>query len=169
MVPFIHVRVVFVLITRGSFIFYSAVGILGSTVMPHSLFLGSTLATQDREPPEQVSHSRSLSQQLSTVSSLSTIHFAQINNEATKTPEHTITRKLTIRRFWKRFRYIHRSIWLLTTSIFKTPPDSTMDGAIRHHEDRENNSVEFVRRHLYHGIVDMVSSLLGFAVVINSL
>ena len=37
------------------------------------------------------------------------------------------------------------------------------------HAGWENNSHSFVRAHLYHGIVDIVLSLLGFAVVINSL
>lgn len=140
-------------------------------MMPHSLFLGSTLATQDREPSEQVSRSLSPSQRLSTVSSLSTVLSAQITNEAIKTPEPMTTCKPSISRLWKRFCYILRIIRLLTTRMFRTPPESThaMDSTIRHHKDRENNSVEFVRRHLYHGIVDIVSSLLGFAVVINSL
>ena len=33
---------------------FTAVGILGATVMPHALFLGSYLATQDRIGPELV-------------------------------------------------------------------------------------------------------------------
>ncbi|KAG2155702.1 smf Mn2+ and Fe2+ transporter [Suillus clintonianus] len=37
------------------------------------------------------------------------------------------------------------------------------------HEGRENNALEFVQSHLYHGMVDVVSSLLGFAVIINAL
>lgn len=32
-----------------------------------------------------------------------------------------------------------------------------------------NNSLDFVRAHLTHGIVDVVMSLMGFAVVINAL
>ncbi|ETW87567.1 Mn2+ and Fe2+ transporter of the NRAMP family [Heterobasidion irregulare TC 32-1] len=62
---------------------YTAVGILGATVMPHAIFLGSFLATQDRVRPD-------------------------------------------------------------------------------------NNSLEFIQAHLGHGIVDMVMSLLGVAVPINS-
>jgi metal iron transporter len=37
------------------------------------------------------------------------------------------------------------------------------------HEHRENNALEFVQSHLHHGIVDVVGSLLGFAVIINAL
>ncbi|KAG1779518.1 kinase-like domain-containing protein [Suillus placidus] len=33
----------------------------------------------------------------------------------------------------------------------------------------ENNALEFVQFHMYHGMVDVVSSLLGFAVIINAL
>ena len=37
------------------------------------------------------------------------------------------------------------------------------------HDDRENNSYRFVRSHIYHGVVDIILSLLGVAVVINSM
>lgn len=37
------------------------------------------------------------------------------------------------------------------------------------HSERSNNSLQFIRAHLWHGIVDMVISLLGLAVVINAL
>ncbi|ESK86095.1 transporter protein smf2 [Moniliophthora roreri MCA 2997] len=76
---------------------YTSVGILGATVMPHSLFLGSALATQDRI----------------------------------------------------------------------TPPSEYATNA-KSHSERNNNSLAFVKGHLYHGIVDVALSLLGFAVVINS-
>ena len=35
--------------------------------------------------------------------------------------------------------------------------------------ERQNNSFEFVRAHIYYGMFDMVGSLFGFAVMINSL
>ncbi|KAF8971905.1 natural resistance-associated macrophage protein-domain-containing protein [Flammula alnicola] len=76
---------------------YTSVGIIGATVMPHSLFLGSALATQDR------------------------------------------------------------------------PPASAYSTAATRHSERQNNSFEFIRAHIYHGTVDVVGSLLGFAVMINSL
>ncbi|KAJ7922848.1 putative transporter of the NRAMP family, partial [Mycena leptocephala] len=88
---------------------YTSVGILGATVMPHSLFLGSALATQDRLtteiPPEAV----------------------------------------------------------------KLEPLKVADSRETTHADRENNSLAFIRAHLNHGIIDVVGSLLGFAVLINSL
>ena len=40
---------------------FTAVGILGATVMPHALFLGSYLATQDRIGPEPVLPSTAMS------------------------------------------------------------------------------------------------------------
>lgn len=36
------------------------------------------------------------------------------------------------------------------------------------HGERDNNAIAFIRAHLKHGIWDIVMSLLGFAVVINS-
>ncbi|THU85442.1 putative transporter of the NRAMP family [Dendrothele bispora CBS 962.96] len=76
---------------------YTSVGILGATVMPHSIFLGSALATQDR---------------------------------------------------------------------VSLPNVAVVD---ENRSERENNTAEHIKKHLYHGIIDMAVSLLGFAVVINSL
>ncbi|KAJ7847759.1 natural resistance-associated macrophage protein-domain-containing protein [Mycena olivaceomarginata] len=122
-------------------LFLKAVGILGATVMPHSLFLGSALATQDRlaieaplivvklEPPSDAS-----------------------DEEATS---KTLTRVNRLIEFF--------------VSLFRTPPPSQSSTLVKRHSDRENNSLAFIRAHLNHGIVDIVGSLLGFAVLINSL
>ena len=48
-------------------------------------------------------------------------------------------------------------------------PVSDPPNGPRSHAERENRPYAFVRAHLYHGIVDMVVSLLGLAVVINSM
>jgi hypothetical protein len=37
------------------------------------------------------------------------------------------------------------------------------------HAEHDNNPYAFVRAHIYHGTIDMILSLLGLAVVINSL
>lgn len=42
-------------------------------------------------------------------------------------------------------------------------------GSEKTHFSWVNNSLDFVRAHLTHGIVDVVMSLMGFAVVINAL
>ncbi|KAJ7840176.1 natural resistance-associated macrophage protein-domain-containing protein [Mycena olivaceomarginata] len=121
-------------------LFLKAVGILGATVMPHSLFLGSALATQDRlaiaappiavklEPPSDAS------------------------DEATS---KTLTRPNRLIEFF--------------VSLFRTPPPSQSSTQVKRHSDQENNSLAFIQAHLNHGIVDIVGSLLGFAVLINSL
>ncbi|KDQ31564.1 hypothetical protein PLEOSDRAFT_24093 [Pleurotus ostreatus PC15] len=80
---------------------YTSVGIIGATVMPHSLFLGSALATQDR--------------------------------------------------------------------ISALPPTQPEEKLVKTHADRLNRPLPFVTAHLKHGIFDIVASLLGFAVLINSL
>ncbi|EEB92628.1 hypothetical protein MPER_08833, partial [Moniliophthora perniciosa FA553] len=51
---------------------------------------------------------------------------------------------------------------------FKVPPPSSYATTAKQHSERENNSYAFVIAHVYHGIVDVAISLLGFAVVINS-
>jgi metal iron transporter len=100
--------------------------------MPHSLFLGSHLATQDRVSKESMSNSM-LSDNVS-------------------------------RR--ERLRYIGRAIWRNCRSLFIV---EELDTRPKSHEHRENNALEFVQSHLYHGIIDVVGSLLGFAVIINAL
>ncbi|KAI0059413.1 smf Mn2+ and Fe2+ transporter [Artomyces pyxidatus] len=94
---------------------YTSVGILGATVMPHSLFLGSALSTQDRVSPAPAKST--------SIESLDNVS-ATINDPITDP---------------------------------------------KNHSERENNSWQFVQAHLSHGIVDVVVSLLGLAVIINSL
>ncbi|KAK0489581.1 putative transporter of the NRAMP family [Armillaria luteobubalina] len=96
---------------------YTSVGILGATVMPHSLFLGSALATQDR------------------------VSANSIEEEEEEKPVE--------------LRQRIQSTFRLTPI---SPPKTL-----------SNNSLSFIKLHLYHGITDVVLSLLCFAVVINSL
>ncbi|CAK5280690.1 unnamed protein product [Mycena citricolor] len=97
---------------------YLAVGILGATVMPHSLFLGSALAVQDR-----------------------------------------VGTPLEMREEPPPF-----NLWLKIKLLFRTPPASTLAKP-----QHENNTLTFVRNHLAHQTFDVVGSLLGFAVLINSM
>lgn len=121
-----------------------AVGILGATVMPHSLFLGSTLATQDRVssawksryPPSESSRSSS---------------------------------QVTILGPRPRRQRAIQAIKEYLSTPFRTPPPNTFPTRAQRYEDRENNSFEFISAHIYHGMVDMMLSLLGFAVMINAL
>ena len=117
-------------------------GILGATVMPHSLFLGSALATQDR------------------ISSKPTKELIPPFNEQNSKPTALSHLRKALQRF---FAFIISSLHV--------PPRDEADDHLKpkHHSDRENNSLSFVQAHLYHGTVDMTISLLGVAVLINSL
>ncbi|KAJ7315009.1 natural resistance-associated macrophage protein-domain-containing protein [Mycena albidolilacea] len=120
---------------------YTSVGILGATVMPHSLFLGSALATQDRlaiEVPPMV---------------------VKLEPPSDAFDKETTSKTLT---------RLNRLIEFFV-SLFRTPPPSQSSTQVKRHSDRENNSLAFIQAHLNHGIVDIVGSLLGFAVLINSL
>ncbi|KAG1787861.1 natural resistance-associated macrophage protein-domain-containing protein [Suillus plorans] len=110
---------------------YAAIGIIGATVMPHALFLGSNLATQDRvsDPPKPL-------------------------------PTPADARRLS---FSQRFKQFWRSILYFSRSERDTGKDYTS-----RHGFRQNNSLEFIRAHISHGTVDLVFSLLGLAVPINS-
>jgi metal iron transporter len=111
--------------------------------MPHSIFLGSALATQDR-----ISESSNKLMRMRSTSSVDS--------------ESTIVLSTRMRR--SPFRHL----WTRIVSVFhvdhlqeKLEPKS--------HAEHDNNSYTFVRAHIYHGTIDMILSLLGLAVVINSL
>ncbi|KAJ6520267.1 natural resistance-associated macrophage protein-domain-containing protein [Mycena sanguinolenta] len=127
---------------------YTSVGILGATVMPHSLFLGSALATQDRlnveTPPIPEPESSEEPAELKVGS-----------RKATSKSAPDVSQLEQLGEFFR--------------SMFRTPPPSQRSTPVKSHKDRENNSLAFIRAHLNHGIVDVVGSLLGFAVLINSL
>lgn len=116
----------------------SAVGIIGATVMPHSLFLGSALATQDR-----------ISAAPNDTQSLYSLGGDTLAERPCRGP-------------WQRVAHA-------VTDIFRVRRvERDLDNATRHAE-HENRGFAFVRAHIYHGIADVVVSLLGFAVIINSL
>lgn len=99
--------------------------------MPHALFLGSNLATQDRvsQPPQ------------------------------TLPPLEDIRRPS----FLQRLKGIRTNLFYFSRSRREEFKDYTT-----RHEFRMNNSIEFVRSHIWHGSVDVILSLVGLAVPINS-
>jgi metal iron transporter len=129
----------------------AAVGIIGATVMPHSLYIGSALATQNRISPAP----KLVAYPLVTTSRESLKDSIEIATSfRAPLPKYQ--------------RIIHATRDFLVTP-FRTPPPSAYSARAQRYEDRENNTFDFVRLHIYHGMVDMVVSLLGFAVVINAL
>ncbi|KAI0778829.1 natural resistance-associated macrophage protein [Trametes elegans] len=139
-----------------------AIGIIGATVMPHSLFLGSALATQDRVEhlPESAEKP-----ELTTMNSNSSS--ASSSSSAT---EITISGAINEKNGKKRGPFSLREY--LKAGLrrhFRIMPVTSSGPEPASHAERENRPLSFVRRHLYHGIVDMVVSLLGLAVVINAM
>ena len=112
--------------------------------MPHSLFLGSSLATQDRisfRAPQDTG-------------SNNTVGKGETDDSLKNQPSERVSH---LRRFYGKFK---KSI----LDAFLKPHASMFC-----HGERQNNSFEFVRAHIYYGMFDMVGSLIGFAVMINSL
>ncbi|KAI8990667.1 natural resistance-associated macrophage protein [Trametes punicea] len=132
---------------------YTSIGIIGATVMPHSLFLGSALATQDRVAhlPESAKDAM-LTTMDSNLSSASEVTISGVVSARKRGP---------------------RSLWEYLKACvkrhFRVIPLADIVHVPSSHAEHENRPYSFVRKHLYHGIVDMVISLLGLAVVINSL
>ncbi|KAG0707607.1 natural resistance-associated macrophage protein-domain-containing protein [Suillus ampliporus] len=111
------------------------------------LFLGSHLATQDRLSKKP----------LAPVSSLSDKVQKRESTGVASRHEHL---RCLGRAIWRKFRSLF-VVSLVELEELNARPKS--------HEHRDNNALEFIRSHLYHGMIDMVASLLGFAVIINAL
>lgn len=124
-----------------------AVGIIGATVMPHSLFLGSALATQDRVNAKAEDGSA-------------------VEEEDSFEAAEDVYRGSGFGGYVRSIPYRAKEyvVW-----AFRVPPPSAYATKARRHSERENNSLKFVKAHITHGIIDVAVSLLGFAVVINSL
>ncbi len=121
--------------------------------MPHSIFLGSALATQDR-----VSQ---VADKLTRVDSSWTVDSVPAPSDAMVTSQHTEIVP------WR--KGIVKDIKEAVSATFRIVPVQHFASEPKNHADRENNSYSFVRAHMYHGMIDLVISLFGLAVVINSL
>lgn len=106
--------------------------------MPHSIFLGSALATQDR---------------------------VSITIKSAPSSQERRTYKTAVHAFLRKFTITKASV----SRLFHMSPLKEGSADPRSHEEHENNTLGFVKAHIYHGIVDMAISLLGFAVLINAL
>jgi len=114
--------------------------------MPHSLFLGSALATQDR-----ISFRASQDE-----GTRDTISEKDTDDSLQNQPSGKVSH---LQRLYGKFK---KSI----LDAFLKPPAAS---GLYCYGERQNNSFEFVRAHIYYGMFDMVGSLFGFAVMINSL
>ena len=119
--------------------------------MPHGLFLGSSLATQNRVP--EFREDKTISDNTKSASLPSPASGA--DGKKFWFPSLRVSKE------W--LRSALRS-WRIEDSEEADLPDDNAG-----HAGWMNNTMAFVRAHLTHGIVDIVLSLLGFAVVINSL
>ena len=132
-----------------SFIYFerTAVGVIGATVMPHSLFLGSALATQDR------------------------VAYRHVEEKERQIEAHAPT-SVAQGRLGCIGILIGQVIDYFKVSFQNAvcvPDPSIYATKAKRHSERENNPLGFVLAHIYHGIADLVITLGGFAVVINSL
>ena len=108
--------------------------------MPHSIFVGSALATQDRLS------SAPLKDDNKSASSLGPLSDAQ-----------------------HRRRGILSRVKSSLSETFRVRALDNHKGRPQRHEDKENSTYRFVESHIHHGVMDVVLSLLGVAVVINSM
>ncbi|KAG8742385.1 hypothetical protein FRC10_001607 [Ceratobasidium sp. 414] len=159
---------------------YTSIGILGATVMPHAIFLGSSLATLDRVSPAP-----------------------SLESLPTPQAEKNLTLKQKISRASSALFYVERKP--KGNPVMHTRGADMRVGSLEFHSRDEmpaspigqshlaptrkylNNSVEFIKEHLGHAVIDIgellspnfallinnglfvtVMSLLGFAVIINS-
>ncbi|CAE6494989.1 unnamed protein product [Rhizoctonia solani] len=132
---------------------YTSIGILGATVMPHAIFLGSSLATLDRVSPAP---------------SLVDIPAPNTNNEP-------LTFWKKVNRLRKAMVYVERKPPgnpLMNTKASESEKESETASISSHSKDDDlasptgrnhpvasrehlNNSVEFISAHLGHAIIDI--------------
>lgn len=103
--------------------------------MPHALYLGSYLSTQDR---------------IST--GTPTLPPPNSSDQQIAHPPRKSLKEIVGSLF-----YMTSSGRISSEIDYRTP-----------YGERDNNPLSFIRAHLAHGIADIVLSLLGFAVAINS-
>jgi len=115
--------------------------------MPHSLFVGSALATQDRNNSRQVDDEN--------------ISFTVLNTKSSGDSEMFRTPS--------RYEMLVSVFKTSATRFFRNPPPRSYATRAQRHSDHDNNPLPFVEAHIYHGIADIVVCLLGFAVLINSM
>ncbi|KAM6498889.1 Natural resistance-associated macrophage domain containing protein [Amanita muscaria] len=124
---------------------YTSVGIIGATVMPHSLFLGSNLATQDR-----------ISYRITHKDDRIEVYTASNANSPGRYRNGLLPSLVN---------YVKTSF----RNAVRAPDVNNYFTTAKRHSEHENNHLGFVLAHVYHGIADIVICLLGFAVVINAL
>ena len=120
--------------------------------MPHSIFLGSALATQDRlasSQPETEEDGLPIGK----------------SNDSKASSEYSESIQEAPSKFMKYCKDARTSF----LSNFRAGSVPVREDEAKSHSERENNSYAHVAAHIYHGTVDIVVSLLGFAVVINAL
>ena len=116
--------------------------------MPHSIFLGSALATQDR-----------LEGNYGTTDA-ERLRRTDTPDWGSAAPDSIIDRA--------RPSFLLRLKENLLNQFRVSSIDEKPNEA-KSHAEHENRGYAFVRAHIYHGMVDITVSLLGIAVVINSL
>ncbi|EKM61769.1 uncharacterized protein PHACADRAFT_157006 [Phanerochaete carnosa HHB-10118-sp] len=126
---------------------YTSIGIIGATVMPHSIFLGSALSTQDR------------------ISKHDKLPRIETGDTGTTLVLHTLKAKLSLPPPHEMFRQLKKTF----RETFRLVPIGELSSDPKSHAGRDNNTYTFVRAHIYHGMIDITLSLLGLAVVINAL
>lgn len=99
--------------------------------MPHALYLGSYLATQDR---------------------------VSVEPSILPSDRHDDRRASVVKAIKSLFTVRRSTNTGLGSDVDVNTP----------HGERDNNTLSFVKAHLSHALVDLIGSLLGFAVVINS-
>ncbi|KAK1220890.1 Manganese transporter smf1 [Marasmius sp. AFHP31] len=117
-------------------------GIIGTAVSPHSLFFGSAFATQDQVSSKH----KNVFSQTSTISS----SLNSSNSSLSDSTKDILIMEIS----WRQ----HLDYVL---SAFRIPPPSTFATRANQHADRENNSLEFVEEHVYHGVVDVTDRDFG--------
>lgn len=155
---------------------YLSVGILGATVMPHALFLGSHFSTMNRMAyvkKDVPSTAEDSAAQAAPVSQTAPVEPVDSLADSLDTPRSWAERVLV--RIWpsmdlSAFRARRTRIGRAAArpSTASTDANGNAKDATKHSPFTERLSLDLVRIHLPHATVDIIFSLLSFALIINA-
>ncbi|KAL1410197.1 Manganese transporter smf1 [Vanrija albida] len=159
---------------------YLGVGIIGATVMPHALFLGSSLATVDRlgmlpVPPSRKPKRRNVA--LPALNVFGGLRRRLGGRERAATPDNVELAEIELPR---EARAGPSTLAVVAADVSPLPKDAGAEddkedtgdfAAAQKRYEREVRAfdrIDWVRLHVNHASVDTVYSLFGFALTINS-
>lgn len=147
---------------------YIAVGIIGATVMPHAFFIGSKMATMRRLQPSEYGEEEENKDEIE-----------MIPTDSRRNRSNQISLHLPQPFSLRNYDFDINEIGRTRSNPSIATASSLRSGASEEEKEKDDKdkpepipakpTLACVRAHLNHAMADIIGSLMGFAVVINSM